>query len=94
MLHVRRTHSNGCSCATKPGKGGERRDDYRTDKSCDICGPFVAAYNLARTKLDQALDKELRSAGFDPEAKADEHTANDMAQCKALGAGKELFTNV
>lgn len=95
MLHVRRTKNNGCSCATKPGRKGERRDDYRTDKSCDLCGPFVASFNLARTKLDQLIDNTLLDVGFSPEAKVDEHVKKYMAECSGPNPmSEEMFANV
>lgn len=93
MLRVRRNRLSGCSCAQKSGVG--RRDDYRTDKSCDLCGPFVFAFNRARTDLDKLIARHMSDIGFSPEDKADEHIEKYISECRTgERAKKELFINV
>ena len=81
MLHIRKNEIGGCNCARKQGRYGGK-DFYRTDKSCDLCGPFIAGLNRARTEIDRVSERHLRHLGFDPEAKADEFINNYTASLR------------
>ncbi len=63
-----RTHTD---CVCKSRKRSDP-DIYRIDKTCDMCGPYVASFHRARTQLDRAVDGYLSEIDFDPEGKAHE----------------------
>lgn len=83
MLYIR-SNRNECKCAVKSG----RRDDYRTDKTCDLCGPFIINFHRARTQLDREIASMLDAAGFDPRLKAEQHVNNYLTRSLEF-AGKE-----
>ena len=89
MLHVRTSRSE-CKCAVRSG----RRDVYRTDKSCDLCGPLLANFHRARTQLDQKIEKALLAQGFDPKVKIDQHINERLKESRALWTKKEKAANV